>query len=94
MVDIADLDSIMGRTVESEQKITLAEITLSTTAKSGINTDLEESSFLSDHDIRLADALTMAKRAYQMRPTVFAADNLAWALYQNNQSREAATYTT
>ena len=83
----------MGRVVEAKQKITLAEITFDTTQKSGINTDLEESLFLSDHDLRLPDALMMAERAYQIRPSIFAADSLSWALYKNKQYSEAAKYT-
>ncbi|MBC7503420.1 tetratricopeptide repeat protein [Candidatus Gracilibacteria bacterium] len=94
MVELADLDSFMGHTVEFKQKIALAEITFGITAKLGINTDLEKSLFLSDHDIRLPDALTKSERAYQMRPNIFAADNLVWALYKNNQFSVAAKYTT
>lgn len=93
LINLADLDIVMGRVVEAKQKITLAEITFDTTQKSGINTDLEESLFLSDHDLRLPDALMMAERAYQIRPSIFAADSLSWALYKNKQYSEAAKYT-
>ena len=84
----------MSRVVEANQKLTLAEITFDTTQKLGINTDLEESLFLSDHDLRPSDALTMAKQAYQIRPNIFAADNLSWALYKNREYSEAAKYTS
>ena len=94
LINLADLDIVMGQVVEANQKLTLAEITFDTTQKSGINTDLEESLFLSDHDLRLPDALTMAKRAYLVRPNIFAADNLSWALYKNKEYSEAAKYTT
>lgn len=93
LINLADLDIIMGRVVEANQKLALAEITFDTTAKSGINTDLEESLFLSDHDLRLSDALTMAERAYQMRPSIITADTLSWGLYKNKEYWEAVKYT-
>ena len=92
-INLINLDLIEGKTLEANQKMTIVKLTFDTTAKSGIDNDLEESLFLSNHGLELAMALEKAKKAYESRPNIYAADNLSWALYKNNQFSEAATYT-
>ncbi|WP_412538541.1 tetratricopeptide repeat protein [Longispora sp. K20-0274] len=60
-------------------------------AAQGVNTDLELALFDADHDAPAA-ALESARAAYAARPTVFAADALAWALHVNGRSAEALPY--
>ncbi len=73
--------------------MTLVKLTFEATEKSGIDNDLEESLFLNNHDLNLPIALEKAKSAYISRPNIYAADNLSWTLYKNNQFSEASTYT-
>jgi Flp pilus assembly protein TadD len=55
---------------------------------SGVVVDLELATFEADHGDR-ATALSLAQAAYRERPTVKAADALAWALYRNGRFAEA-----
>lgn len=89
-VDLADLYSIRGDTTKSKQHLALAQVAYDTSRASGVNTDLEESLFMSDHDIDLAQAVEKARRAYMERPSVYGADYLAWALYKNGAIVEAS----
>ena len=91
--DLGDLYTREGDTTKAKQYYALAELAFKTSVQSGVDTDLEESLFLSDHDIDLARALVQARRAYVDRPSVYAADYLSWALYKNGQVEEAKKYT-
>ncbi|MDQ6779816.1 MAG: hypothetical protein M3Z37_01505 [Candidatus Eremiobacteraeota bacterium] len=55
---------------------------------SGLN-DRGLAIYYSEHRIRLADALRIAKRDVAVRDDIFAEDTLAWALAQNGRWREA-----
>jgi tetratricopeptide (TPR) repeat protein len=59
----------------------------------GVDTDLEMAVFAADHGIRRDEALRRARDAYARRPSVQAADALAWTLYANGLYREAARYS-
>ncbi len=90
--DLADFYSVTGDKVKSNQEIALATSAYGLASQTGVNTDLEQSLFLSDHEINLAQALEMAKRAYQDRPSIYGSDYLAWAYYKNGNFTEAAKY--
>ncbi len=92
-VDLGDLYTKQGNTTKAQQYFALAQIAFSASVKSGVNTDLEESLFLSDHDLDLQRALVLAERAYKDRPSIYTADHLAWALYKNGDYKKAATYS-
>ena len=59
---------------------------------SGVVVDLELATFEADHGDR-ATALSLAQAAYRERPTVKAADGLAWALYRNGRFAEALEHS-
>ena len=58
----------------------------------GVNTDLEIALFNADHDINLKTSLEKARTAYEARPSVTAADALAWTLYRAGRPDEALPY--
>lgn len=91
-VDLGDLYAKEGDTAKAKQYYTLAQLAFQKSAKSGVATDLEESLFLSDHDLDLPVALTKAQNAYIARPSIYAADYLSWALYKNGKIDEVAKY--
>ncbi len=89
---LGEVEESMGDTKKAAQEYALASVAYAKSSTSGINTDLEYSVFLSDHGDD-ALALTLARRAYGERPSVYGADALAWALYQNGLYEEAMRYT-
>lgn len=91
-VDLGDLYAHEGNTTKANQEYALAQAAFNLSTKGGVNTDLEESLFLSDHSIMLPDALAMARRAFTDRPSQYGADYLAWALYKNGNASEATQY--
>jgi tetratricopeptide (TPR) repeat protein len=58
----------------------------------GVKTDLESALFEANHGDP-ATAVTLARAAYEARPSIHAADALAWALYQAGQPGEALAYS-
>ncbi len=92
-VDIGDVYASLGDTTKSAQYYALAQVAFDTSVKSGVNTDLEQSLFLSDHELELTKAMEMATRAYAARPSIYGADYLSWALYKNGKFAEAAKYS-
>ncbi len=45
--------------------------------------------FYADHDIKLGEALELARKELEVRKDIHTYDTLAWALYKNNQPEEA-----
>lgn len=90
-IDLGDLYQVTGETQKASQYYALAQEAYATSAKAGVDTDLEESLFLSERGLRLADALAMAQRASIARPNRNAADALALAQLKNNQIAQAVT---
>jgi tetratricopeptide (TPR) repeat protein len=45
--------------------------------------------FYADHEVKLAEALALARKELEVRQDIYAYDLLAWALYKNGQSQEA-----
>ena len=92
-IDLGDLYDTQNNSTKASQYYALAQNAFSTSIKAGVNTDLEESLFLSDHRLDMENAIIMATRAYTDRPSIYGADYLAWALYQNSQPTQATSYT-
>ncbi|MBC7767046.1 tetratricopeptide repeat protein [Arenimonas sp.] len=91
--NLADIYNSINDTVKRDQYLAITQASYSQASKAGVNTDLEESLFLSNNDINLKESLIKATRAYKDRPTIFAADTLAWAYYKNQNYSEAGKYT-
>src|SRR6202012_5936383 len=45
--------------------------------------------FYADHDIKLDEALTLARKEFEVRQDIYTWDTLAWALYKNGKYAEA-----
>jgi tetratricopeptide (TPR) repeat protein len=60
----------------------------------GVNTDLEIALFYADHDMKLQTSLQKARAAYEARPSIHAADVLAWTLYKTGNYEEAQRYSS
>jgi tetratricopeptide (TPR) repeat protein len=62
-------------------------------AAGGMNVDLELATFAALHGDDVAAAVSQARLAYALRPTLYAADTLAWALYRSGAFDEAARFS-
>jgi len=71
----------------------LVEIGYQSIAAKGSDTDLEWAEFLAFHGLDPDRALALARSAYDKRPNIFAADTLAWVLYQKQQLTEAEKFS-
>lgn len=61
-------------------------------AKTGTNVDLEIARFLAERGLQAESAVGLARFVHEERPTIFAADALAWALHQAGKDAEAKEY--
>src|SRR5262249_32184046 len=50
--------------------------------------------FYADHNMKLAEALELAKKELEVRQDIYAYDLLAWSLYKNGQPEEALAAIT
>lgn len=91
--DLGDIFWLQNDQARAQQQYTLARLAYTTSAASGVNTDLEESVFLSERDLDKAAALAKAERSFTVRPTVFGADALAWAWYKHHDLDKAQHYS-
>ncbi|MCB0088379.1 MAG: hypothetical protein KDE54_10735, partial [Caldilineaceae bacterium] len=62
-------------------------------ASAGMNVDLELAYFDAEYGDDPAAALAEVQTAYTERPTIYAADALAWAFYKNGRFEEAQKYS-
>ncbi|TSC72281.1 MAG: hypothetical protein G01um101438_599 [Parcubacteria group bacterium Gr01-1014_38] len=89
-IDLGDTYVRLGEKERAETYYTLAQLAFEKSQASGVNTDLEIAFFLADHDRDLGTALQKAEAAHRDRPSIQAADVLAWALYKDGQHERAA----
>jgi tetratricopeptide (TPR) repeat protein len=90
---LGDLYRTTGRTALAREQYALVRATERLLQANGVRTDLESALFKVDHGIARRDALAEARRAHRERPTVFAADTLAWALARNGRCVEALRHS-
>jgi tetratricopeptide (TPR) repeat protein len=81
-----------GRTEEAARQYALVGAMQQLFAANGVDTDLELALFNADHGHDPQAAVALARAAYERRPSIKAADTLAWALYKAGQPAEARRY--
>jgi tetratricopeptide (TPR) repeat protein len=59
----------------------------------GVDMDMEIALFHADHELDLEETVKLARQAYAHRPSIHAADVLAWALYKTGAYEEAQSYS-
>lgn len=92
VIQLGDVYQRTGQHEKAQQQYDLVRVIQQLNAGSGMNVDLELALFEADYGSPAA-ALTQAQAAYNARPSIHAADVLAWALYQNGRYEEAHTYS-
>jgi tetratricopeptide (TPR) repeat protein len=86
---LGDVYTRLGRTQEAAKQYALVEYIgrLSTLNKVVYNREL--ALFYADHDVKLPEALELARREVGARRDIYTQDVLAWALVKNGRAREA-----
>lgn len=92
LVALGDLYTLNGDTVNAQRQYEMVRVVQKLNTATGMDVDLELALFEADHGDP-QQALVMARSVYSRRPTIFAADALAWALYNNDLLDEAAAYS-
>jgi len=93
IIELGDLYTVTGRTDEAKKQYDLVRGIQQIYRENGVDTDLEMALFDADHDFNLPDALAQAKKVYAVRPSIKAADGLAWTLYKSGDYAGAAEYS-
>jgi tetratricopeptide (TPR) repeat protein len=81
-----------GQPEMAEQQYDLVRFIQQLNVEAGMNVDIEMALFEANHG-NPARAVEMAKAGYGRHPNIYAADALAWALYQNGEYEEASRYS-
>ncbi|NJK81226.1 MAG: tetratricopeptide repeat protein [Chloroflexaceae bacterium] len=92
-IALGDLYTVSGDTTSAEQQYKLVHTIQQLNKNAGMNTDLEMALFLADYGDSPTEAVQQARAAYAQRPSIHAADVLAWALYQQGHYAEAWQYS-
>jgi tetratricopeptide (TPR) repeat protein len=91
---LGDVYTEMGEKKEAAEQYDLVRAIDKLERANGVNTDLEIGFFYADHNLELQTSLEKARAAYKARPSIDAADTLAWTLYKTENYREAQPYAS
>jgi tetratricopeptide (TPR) repeat protein len=94
VITLGDLYQVTGQTKAADQQYKLVATIEKLYQANGVDLDLEIAMFNADHDQNLNETLTMARKAYANRPSIYGADVLAWVLYKTGNYTEAQKYST
>jgi tetratricopeptide (TPR) repeat protein len=93
-IALGDVYAEMGETVKAKEQYVLVRSMDKLLRANGVDTDLEIALFYADHERELQTSLEKARAAYDARPSIHAADALAWTLYKNENYEEAQKYSS
>lgn len=93
VITLGDLYQVTGQTKAADQQYKLVTTIEKLYQANGVDLDLEISMFNADHDQNLNETLTLARKAYADRPSIYGADVLAWVLYKTGNYTEAQKYS-
>ncbi len=92
VIALGELYEASGQPEQAKSQYDLLRVMQQLNADAGMNVDMELALFNANHG-EPAQALSQARAAYAARPSIYAADVLAWALYQNGEYEEAQQYS-
>ncbi|MBA2732814.1 MAG: tetratricopeptide repeat protein [Acidobacteria bacterium] len=87
-VDLGDLYTKLGRMDDAKKQYDLVEFIERTSAASGTYSR-QLALFYADREIKLDEALTIARRERETRSDIYTYDALAWVLYKRGELAEA-----
>jgi tetratricopeptide (TPR) repeat protein len=86
---LGDVYTRLGRAPEAAKQYALVEYIGRLSALNKVVYNRELALFYADHDVRLPEALELARREVGARRDIYTQDVLAWALLKNGRAREA-----
>jgi tetratricopeptide (TPR) repeat protein len=92
VIALGETEEAAGRAGEAAKQYDLVRAMQQLFKANGVDTDLELALFDADHGQDPAGTLVLARAVYARRPSVKAADTLAWALFKAGQPAEARRY--
>ena len=92
VIALGETQEALGRTADAARQYELVRAMEQLFTANGVDTDLELALFDADHGRDPQATLALARAAYARRPSVKAADTLAWALFKAGQPAEARRY--
>jgi tetratricopeptide (TPR) repeat protein len=92
VIGLGETQEAIGRTADAAKQYELVRAMQQLFAANGVDTDLELALFDADHGHDPQTTLALARAAYERRPSIKAADTLAWALLKAGQPAEARRY--
>jgi tetratricopeptide (TPR) repeat protein len=93
LIALGDLYAGQGNERQAQAQYDLVRVIQQLNAGAGMNVDLELAAFDVSHGADAATALYAARAAYAERPTIYAADALAWALHRRGDDDAAWRYS-
>jgi tetratricopeptide (TPR) repeat protein len=90
---LGDLYTGLGDARRAQEQYDLVHVIQQLNAGAGMNVDLELAAFDVLHGVDPQAALAAAQVAYRERPTIYAADTLAWALHRTGDNLSAWRYS-
>jgi len=93
VITLGDLYQVTGQPEKAAQQYKLLATIEKLYRSNGVDMDMEIALFNADHDQNRDETVTLARSAYANRPSIHAADALAWTLYKTGQYDEAQTYS-
>ena len=86
---LGDVYAKMGNLVEAKKQYDLVEYIGLLSKINKVIYNRELALFYADHDMKLGEALELAKNEFEVKKDIYTYDTLAWALYKDNQLKEA-----
>jgi tetratricopeptide (TPR) repeat protein len=93
VITLGDLYQASGQVESAEQQYELVTAIETLHRANGVDMDMEIALFNADHNKNITETLALARKAYANRPSIHAADALAWALYKTGSYEEALAYS-
>jgi tetratricopeptide (TPR) repeat protein len=90
-IALGDIYTKLGRTEEAKKQYDLLEFIERASATGGGTYSRQLALFYADHDVKLDDALEIARRERAARSDIYTCDALAWCLYKKGEFTEAKT---
>ena len=82
VIALGDLLAAEGRNAAADQQFALVHAEETLFASNGVDTDVELALFDADHGASPDETYELAAAAYARRPSIYAADTLAWAAFK------------